>query len=288
MPECTPPEVIRTNVTSLVLTLKVLGIDNFMKFDLLTPPPLHSVEYALETLFALSAIDQDANVTSHGYTLSEFPTEPRVAKMLLKSLEYNVTEEVMIVAAILQVARNLFLQPRTEQEHIDYDQSMEEVLGDGTGDFISFIEIYKLLKDQKSPDAFRSFFINYLAFRRVSEILKQFKLYIYQYLNYKQGNILNDEEKSKLIRKSILSGFFFQVAKLSSNKLKYISLKSNKPITISPWSVLTRYRSHKIIQKSQYIIYGETHDTSRGHIEVKYCSCIEGRWLREIAPHYWA
>lgn len=75
--------------------------------------------------------------------------------------------------------------------------------------------------------------------------------------------------------------FFLNVAKLGKDG-RYYTLRGLHGIQISERSILKEYG-----ECSEYIIFGETYDGTRGGLEVRMCSSIEGKWLRELAPHYW-
>ena len=72
-----------------------------------------------------------------------------------------------------------------------------------------------------------------------------------------------------------------QIAKLK-NDGKYYTL--HNPILVAPSST-SIFHSHGM--HSEYIIFCETHDGTRGGIELRSVSAIDPRWLRELAPHYW-
>ena len=63
------PEILRSNVTAVVLTLKRLGVQNLAKFDFLSPPPAQALVRALETLFFLGALDGEGAITELGKML---------------------------------------------------------------------------------------------------------------------------------------------------------------------------------------------------------------------------
>jgi len=110
------PEILRTNLSSFILMLKALGIHNVLSFDLLNVPPIPSLSQGLETLYALGAIDQETNLTKLGLKMSEFPTEPRLSRILLESFTSRCSEEILNIVSALQV-RSLFHQPRTLTQH---------------------------------------------------------------------------------------------------------------------------------------------------------------------------
>lgn len=56
MDENTVPEIQRTNLTSVALLLKSLGIHNVVEFDFMDPPPTAALLKAFEQLCAFSFI----------------------------------------------------------------------------------------------------------------------------------------------------------------------------------------------------------------------------------------
>lgn len=100
----TPPEIQRTNLASVVLQLKAMGIDNIMGFEFMSPPPPEMMLRALELLYALSALDDSCKLTPvTGAQMAEFPTDPMLTRMLLASVELKCAEEILSIAAMLSV-----------------------------------------------------------------------------------------------------------------------------------------------------------------------------------------
>jgi ATP-dependent RNA helicase DDX35 len=98
------PEMVRSDLTSTVLRLKALGVDNVVHFEWLSPPPAANILTALELLYALGALDDDARLTKLvGNYLAELPLEPQLGKALLVSQELGCTSEMLPVASYLQI-----------------------------------------------------------------------------------------------------------------------------------------------------------------------------------------
>jgi len=137
----TSPDILRTNLVSLVLTLKALGIDNVQSFDLLEPPSVAAMSNALEELYAIGAIDDDCRLTpTMGVYMAEMPVEPKIGKMLMASLDYGCCEEVLSIAAVLQV-NEIFHYAKSAQQKQDRDLVMGEVV-DPSGDHVTFAKIF--------------------------------------------------------------------------------------------------------------------------------------------------
>ncbi|XP_073048954.1 probable pre-mRNA-splicing factor ATP-dependent RNA helicase DEAH2 isoform X4 [Primulina eburnea] len=97
----TYPEILRSNLANTVLTLKKLGIDDLVHFDFMDPPAPETLMRALEVLNYLGALDDDGNLTKLGEIMSELPLDPQMAKMLVVSPEFNCSNEILSVSAML-------------------------------------------------------------------------------------------------------------------------------------------------------------------------------------------
>jgi ATP-dependent RNA helicase DDX35 len=282
----TPPEMLRTNLTSFLLTLKALGIANILAFDLMDQPSVNALSHGLETLYALGAMDDRTQLTERGLDLSVFPTEPRVSRMLLESLREGCSWEVLGVAGALQV-RALLHKPhdRRQQQLLDYQQSVADIV-DASGDHVTFVNLLSAMEDQHWNETdCRERFVNYMALRRALEVRRQLAGFLRQFGRVQALGLADGSgvERSQAIRRCLTAGFFANVAKLD-NDGRYYTLRKRVLVTPSSQSVLM---THGGVMSSEYIVFGETIDGSRGGIELKIVSKIEARWLRELAPHYW-
>lgn len=82
MPLSTPPEITRTDMTTPILQLKSLGIDDLMKFEWVSSPPAETVLRALEGLHAAGMIDDTGRLTLMGEQVAECPVEVGIARMV--------------------------------------------------------------------------------------------------------------------------------------------------------------------------------------------------------------
>jgi ATP-dependent RNA helicase DDX35 len=78
----TMPEITRTEISSAILQLKALGIDNFMKLQWLTIPPSESIAQSLSSLMVHSVIDDDGRLTHLGTKVAEIPLDVKAACMV--------------------------------------------------------------------------------------------------------------------------------------------------------------------------------------------------------------
>lgn len=115
----TVPEIQRTNLANVVLSLKSLGIHDLLNFDFMDPPPAEALLKALELLFALSALNKLGELTKVGRRMAEFPLDPMLSKMIVASVKYQCSDEVISIAAMHSVGGSIFYRPKDKQVHAD-------------------------------------------------------------------------------------------------------------------------------------------------------------------------
>lgn len=101
MQDNTYPEILRSNLGSVVLNLKKVGIEDLVHFDFMDPPAPETLMRALELLNYLAALDDDGNLTELGAMMAEFPLDPQLSKMLVASTEYDCSNEILSITAML-------------------------------------------------------------------------------------------------------------------------------------------------------------------------------------------
>ena len=301
-----PPEIQRCNLTSLILTIKALGVSNVLSFDLMSVPSVEALAHGVECLYALGALDDEAELTELGKEMVYFSTEPRVSRMLLAALDMESREETpsmvkrlivgdcLTVAASIQV-RNLFLRPRTEHQWRKYDEAVSDIL-DRSGDHVTMLHLFDLVDHTNkmlTGEECRERFVNRIAMQRVLDVRSQLARFLHSrfdggsnWFGTKRQEVVgsqtyDSDERSEAVRRCITSGFFMNVAKLGSDG-QYYSLRGNFALSVSSTSVLHRYG-----ESSDYIVFGGTYDANRGGVDCKPNSTICGSWLRQLAPHYW-
>jgi ATP-dependent RNA helicase DDX35 len=83
LPKINVPEMQRSNLATVVMQLKAMGIDDVLHFPFMSPPPAINMMRALELLYALGILNDDCKLTNPvGTTLAEFPVDPSLGKMV--------------------------------------------------------------------------------------------------------------------------------------------------------------------------------------------------------------
>lgn len=107
----TIPEILRSNLGNVVLTLKKLGVSDLVHFDFMDPPAPETLMRALEELNYLEALDDEGELTQLGEHMSQLPLDPNPAKMLLDSVKRNCSGEIASIVAMLSCP-NAFMRPK--------------------------------------------------------------------------------------------------------------------------------------------------------------------------------
>lgn len=109
---------MRSDISSVILTMKRLGVQNLVRFDFMDPPAPETMMRALENLNYLGALDDEGELTEIGAQMAELPIEPQLAKALLSSPQYNCVPEMLAITAMLSIPPP-FQRPRESVRFAD-------------------------------------------------------------------------------------------------------------------------------------------------------------------------
>ncbi|CAL1357836.1 unnamed protein product [Linum trigynum] len=269
----TYPEILRSNLANTVLTLKKLGIDDLVHFDFMDPPAPETLMRALEVLNYLGALDDDGNLTKLGEIMSEFPLDPQLSKMLVISSEFNCSNEILSVSAMLSVP-NCFVRPREAQKVADEAKAQ---FGHSDGDHLTLLNVYHAFKqNNEDPSWCYDNFINYRALKNADNVREQLARIMLRFNLKMCSTDFDSRDYYVNIRKAILAGYFMQVAHLERTG-QYLTVKDNQVVNLHPSNCLDR--------KPEWVVYNEYVLTSRNYIRTVID--IRGEWLVDLAPHYY-
>jgi len=166
-PLYTTEEILRTDLSEVLLRMAELGIKNFEGFDFLSAPGRDGIVSAIETLRLLGALDEHREVTSIGQRMLAFPILPRLGRAIVEAINSypRVLEEVLIGVAFLSTRNPFFLPPGEELEARKAHHSFRDPMGD----FVSYLKLFRAFRRSKKPEDFcrRS----YLDLRIMNEIV---------------------------------------------------------------------------------------------------------------------
>lgn len=267
----TVPELKRSNLSNVVLTLKSLGIHNLLNFDFMDPPSTEALLRALELLYALGALNKHGELTKVGRRMAEFPLDPMLSKMIVASEKYKCSEEIISIAAMLSVGNSIFYRPNNKKLLAD-NARMNFHVGNA-GDHISLLNVYNSWKETDySTQWCHENFIQVRSMRRARDIRDQLK----GLLERVEIGLTSNVNDLEAIKKAITSGFFPNSAVLQKSGL-YRTVKLLQTVYIHPSSGLLHV-------PPSWVIYHELVLTSKEYM--RQVTEIQPEWLVEIAPHY--
>ncbi|SOV15130.1 pre-mRNA-splicing factor ATP-dependent RNA helicase PRP22, putative [Plasmodium sp. gorilla clade G2] len=273
MSEMSVPEIQRINLGSIVLLLKALGINDFLHFDFMDSPSVETLIHSLENLYYLGALDDNGYLTKLGKKMANFPMEPNLSKILLTSLNFNCTDDVVTIVSMLSV-QNIFYRPQNKALLADKKKNKFIM---PQGDLITYLNIYNKWKENSFSNYWcHENFIQSRALKRAQDVRKQM-LSIFEKYNYqvKKSTHKNDSTKYVNICKSICSGYFNHVCKRDTQQ-GYTTLLTNQQVFIHPSSTLFN-------KNPLFVVYHELVLTNKEYI--RDCTIIQPQWLIQLAPN---
>ena len=176
-PEFTDPEILRTNLASVILQMASLGLGEMAQFPFVEPPDRRNVSAGVQLLEELGALDGD-RLTKVGRRLARLPIDPRLARMVLEAERGGCVREVIVIAAALSLQdpreRPAELRPQADQQHARFK-------AEGS-DFLTWLNLWRYIKEQQrelSSSAFRRMckreFLNYLRVREWQDFESQLR-----------------------------------------------------------------------------------------------------------------
>src|SRR5579863_2387464 len=174
-PEFTDPEILRTNLASVILQMAAIGLGDVPKFPFIDPPDARNIADGLTLLAELNAF-KDGRITGLGRKLARLPVDPRIGRMVLEADRNGCVREVLIIAAALSIQ-----DPRerpTEAQQAADDKHRR--FADPDSDFTAYLSLWDYLAERQrelSSSAFRRLcrteYLNYLRIREWQDLQGQ-------------------------------------------------------------------------------------------------------------------
>ena len=170
MHENTYPEILRSNLGSVVLQLKKLGIDDLVHFDFMDPPAPETLMRALELLNYLAALDDEGDLTELGSMMAEFPLDPQLAKMVIASCDYSCSNEILSLTSMLSVPQ-CFVRPNDVRKQADEAKARFAHID---GDHLTMLNVYHAFKQNHEDNHWcYENFVNYRSLKSGDNVRTQ-------------------------------------------------------------------------------------------------------------------
>ena len=280
-PEFTDPEILRTNLASVILQMTALGLDDIEAFPFVDAPDKRHIQDGIKLLEELGAFEmvrtkagEKRQLTAVGRQLAQLPVDPRLAKMLLGAVSQGALHEVMIIVAALSIQ-----DPRERpQEKQQASDEKHRRFADKKSDFLAFLNLWRYLQEQQkelSKNQFRrqcqKDFLNYLRIREWQDIYHQIRLTVRE-----MGLPINSEKAEyQQIHTALLSGLLSHIGLKEAEKQQYLGAR-NAHFAIFPNSVLFK-------KQPKWVMAAELVETSK--LWGRMVAEIEPEWIEPLAEH---
>ena len=267
--ETTYPEILRSNLSSTVLDLKKLGIDDLVHFDLMDPPAPETLMRALEELNYLACLNDDGDLTPLGRLASEFPLDPTLAVMLITSPEFYCSNEVLSLTALLSVPQ-IFVRPAAARKRAD---EMKELFAHPDGDHLTMLNVYHAFKSPKAQENPKQWCHDHFLSLRALQSADNVRIQLKNIMESRELELVSvpfeDKNYYTNIRRALVAGFFMQVAKKEGTSKSYRTVKDDQIVLLHPSSVIQT--------DSEWLLYNEFVLTTKNYIRT--VTSVKPEWL---------
>ncbi len=165
----TPPEIVRTNLASVILQTESLNLGRLEEFPFLEPPKPTAIRDGYKTLFELGAVNDRDELTELGRKLARLPVDPRIARIILAGHAEGCLNDILIIAAALEAQdprdRPLDKQQAADEKHKPFRHPDSDFLG-----YLKLWDFFHHLKETLSKSQVRKACLqNFLNFNRLRE-----------------------------------------------------------------------------------------------------------------------
>lgn len=283
-PEFTDPEILRTNLATVILQMLALDLGDISDFPFVQPPDNRNINDGVRLLEELNAVgskkaNQTSALTKTGRLLAKFPVDPRLAKMILTAIDLGCIEQVFIVVAALSIQdpreRPFEKQQASDEKHNRFK--------DKQSDFISFLNLWAYVNEQQKAltnNQFRKLcqkeFLSYIRIREWQDIYSQLKLALKD-INVAMSSVIVDEENTQaqdVVHQAILSGLLSHIGQQDENR-EFKGARGSK-FFIFPGSAVAK-------KPPKWLMAAELVETSR--LFGRMVSKIDPLWIEPMAEH---
>ncbi|MFC7753194.1 ATP-dependent RNA helicase HrpA [Tsukamurella soli] len=280
-PAFTDPEILRTNLASVILSMTSLGLGDVAAFPFVQPPDPRAVRDGVALLEELGALaDADAahrSLTPIGRQLADLPVDPRLARMLVAAREAGCLPEVLVIVAGLSIQD-------VRERPSEYRQAADEKharFADPASDFLAYVNLWRYLRERRnelSSSAFRRTcqreFLHYVRIREWQDLQGQLRQ-ICRDLGWTVPELPEPDAGARLddIHQALLAGLLSHIGLREGESREFLGARGAK-FLVFPGSALYR-------KPPRFVMAAELVETSR--LFARTVGRIEPEWAEKIA-----
>ncbi len=269
----TDPEILRSNLASVILQMRTMGLGSVQEFPFIDPPRPAMVREGHQTLHELGAMDESEGLTELGRRLAALPIDPRLGRMILAADGEGCLSEVLIIAAALSI-QDPRQRPLDQPERADQAQAQ---FHHPDSDFLALLNVWQFFHEQKKHMSWNKLriccqehFLSFMRMREWMDVHQQLKRVVTE-----SGMRLNAAPAAyDTIHRSLLAGLLSSVA-LRTGGTAYQGA-GGKTLHLFPGSGLYR-------QPPRWIVAGELVETTR--LYARTAARVQPAWIERLAGH---
>ena len=273
------PELLRTNLSGVVLQLKAMGVDDILSFPFIDPPPREALVRSLELLYALGALGGDGRLNTLGRKMARFPLEPMAARAILAGHDEACAEDVIAVVSML-TTDNVFHE-RAKASSGDGSAREKnpgrERYAREEGDHATLLAVFRAFAKcgAKRRAAFCA--ANGVHLRSMTRARSIFDQLSRAARSEGVSPTSKGDETAPVLR-ALVAGFFLNVARRQVDG-SFKTVSTGQRLGIHPSSVLFR-------RPPETILFNELVKTNR--LYARDVSAVAPEWLAEMSPRVYS
>ena len=276
--EFTDPEILRTNLASVILQMLFLKLGNVQDFPFIDPPDFKFVKDGLKLLFELQAISKlnynNPQITQDGLKMAVMPLDPKLAKIVVEAHRQGCLKEAISITSFLSIQdpreRPLNFQQKSDNAHaVDKDKN---------SDFITILNLAnrvtadtKDLSNKEKKDFFKRNFISPVRFNEWNDIYRQVIETIHKF----KWKLNESKELSyENLHKALISGLIGNIG-YNYEQAEYLGARGLK-FFIFPGS-------SQFKKKPKWLLSSEIVETTK--LYARNIAKIESEWIEGLVSH---
>ncbi|MDK8240980.1 ATP-dependent RNA helicase HrpA [Corynebacterium coyleae] len=279
-PEFTDPEILRTNLASVILQMISLRLGDINEFPFIQAPDHKAVRDGLMLLHELGAISQKERggaptLTNVGRDISRIPVDPKMARMLVEANRLGVLDDVTVIVAAMTIQdvreRPLEYQAQADQAHARFK--------DKESDFLSSLKLWDYIgdsRDELSGNAFRKRmkreFLHYMRIREWRDLVRQLRD-VERQLGWSPADSVAGERDAAAVHQSLLTGLLSNIGARDGNSKEFQGARGTR-FMVFPGSSLAKL-------PPEFLMAAELVETSR--LWARDVAKIEPAWVERAA-----
>lgn len=277
-PEFTDPEILRTNLASVILSMAELDLGAVSDFPFVEPPDHKAVRDGMTLLTELGALRVDdverPHLTTTGRDMASLPLDPRLARMVVEGHRNGSLGDVLVVVAALTV-QDVRERPAEERDKAD---TYHRRFVDKSSDFLGYLNLWRYISEQRremSGSAFRKLckaeYLHWLRIREWQDLTSQLRSMCRERgWHPPSGNAAEDD-----LHKAILSGLLTNVGMRDEETREFRGTRGIR-FQVFPGSNLSR-------KPPRWVMASELVETSR--LWARDVARIDPVWIEQLGEH---